>query len=247
MNDFYTEGTLIDSELNIKALSSREAMREAYENGEILEARAVLCDRDHNLHVRLGNGMRGIIPREECAMGIAYGSVRDIAIISRVNKPVCFSISGFYTENGREYARLSRKAVQERCISEYINTLRPGDIITARAIHFESFGAFCDIGCGICALLPIDNISISRIPHPSARLAVNGELRAAVASCENGRITLSLKELLGTWEENASDFCPGETVPGTIRSVESYGIFVELTPNLAGLAEYAPDVSAGQA
>jgi len=27
-------------------------------------------------------------------------------------------------------------------------------------------------------------------------------------------------------------------VPGIIRSIESYGIFVELTPNLAGLAEY---------
>ena len=55
---------------------------------------------------------------------------------------------------------------------------------------------------------------------------------------ENGRITLSQKELLGTWEENASKFAPGETVPGVIRSVEEYGIFVELAPNLAGLAEY---------
>ena len=37
--------------------------------------------------------------------------------------------------------------------------------------------------------------------------------------------------------ENAAKFAVGETVSGIVRSVESYGIFVELTPNLAGLAE----------
>ena len=62
---------------------------------------------------------------------------------------------------------------------------------------------------------------------------------------ENGRITLSHKELLGTWEENASLFSVGETVPGIVRSVEKYGIFVELTPNLAGLAEFSQGVEAG--
>jgi len=35
-------------------------------------------------------------------------------------------------------------------------------------------------------------------------------------------------------------------VAGIVRSVESYGIFVELTPNLAGLAELKENVHAGQ-
>ena len=54
---------------------------------------------------------------------------------------------------------------------------------------------------------------------------------------EHGRIFVSMRELLGTWEENASHFEAGQTVSGIIRSVESYGVFVELAPNLAGLAE----------
>ena len=33
---------------------------------------------------------------------------------------------------------------------------------------------------------------------------------------------------------------------GIVRNVESYGIFVELTPNLAGLAEYRDGLSVGQ-
>ena len=57
----------------------------------------------------------------------------------------------------------------------------------------------------------------------------------------NGRIFVSMRELLGTWEENANLYSPGQTVAGIIRSIESYGVFVELMPNLAGLAELRDD------
>ena len=98
----------------------------------------------------------------------------------------------------------------------------------------------------ISALLPIDSISVSRIPHPNARFSTGQNIRAIVKSCDElGRITLSHRELLGTWEENSAAFKAGETVPGIVRSVEKYGIFVELTPNLAGLAEYCDGVKDG--
>ena len=56
---------------------------------------------------------------------------------------------------------------------------------------------------------------------------------------DKGRICLSHKELLGTWEENIENFAVGQTVVGIIRGIESYGIFIELAPNLSGLAEAA--------
>ena len=72
------------------------------------------------------------------------------------------------------------------------------------------------------------------------------DIKAIIKTMENGRISLSHKELLGTWEQNAAGFAAGETVAGIVRSVENYGIFVELTPNLAGLAETRTGVRAGQ-
>mgnify|MGYP002230072907 FL=1 len=45
---------------------------------------------------------------------------------------------------------------------------------------------------------------------------------------------LTLRELLGTWSENAACFAAGETVVGIVRSVEEYGVFIEIAPNLAG-------------
>ena len=54
------------------------------------------------------------------------------------------------------------------------------------------------------------------------------------------------KELLGTWQENVSNFSVGETVRGIVRGIEDYGVFVELAPNLSGLAEYKEGVAVGQ-
>lgn len=247
MKKFMPEGLLISSGENLNLLTSKAFLKEAYYSGKIIEARAVMCDREHNLHVDLGV-MKGIIPREEGAIGISDGSVRDIAIISRVNKPVVFKITDFIEdETGRTTAILSRKQVQEECVREYISHLVVGDVIDAKVTHMESFGVFADIGAGVSALLPIDSISVSRIPHPSVRFKTGDEIKAVVKNIDSdNRITLSFKELLGTWEQNASEFSAGETVPGIIRSVEKYGVFVELKPNLAGLAEYVPDVRPGQ-
>ena len=243
---FHPEGVLIDLPENKAAMSSRAALAEAEKNQKILEAKAILCDSGHNLVVDLGC-MRGVIPREEGAIGIAEGNVRDIAIISRVNRPVSFVVDGFFTdENGNETALLSRRKAQDACRARFIDRLIPGDVIAARVTHLEPFGAFCDIGCGIAALMPIDAISISRINHPNERFCVDMAIRAVVRQNENGRITLSQKELLGTWEENAALFSPGETVRGFIRSVEPYGVFVELAPNLAGLAEPREDAQPGK-
>ena len=247
MKKYYPENHLITTQENKNVLMSKAAIKEAYYSGKIIEARATVCDKDHNLHVDLGV-MKGIIPREEGAMGIEDGSVRDIAIISRVNKPVMCRVIDFKTdERGETVAILSRRSVQLDCMRDYISKLIPGSVIDAVVTHMEPFGVFADIGAGISALMPIDSISVSRIPHPTARFTPGEKIRAVVKSIdENGRITLSYKELLGTWEENAAEFRAGETVPGIIRSVERYGIFVELKPNLAGLAEYVPGVEPGQ-
>ncbi len=245
-NVYRPEGVMLEANDSSSGFSMH-ALREAMEHKKILEARACVCDSSHNLIVELGC-CKGIIPREEAAIGIDDGSTRDIAIISRVNKPVCFFVTEIANDSDNTpYAVLSRKKAQEKCQQEYIGKLRLGDVINARVTHLESFGSFVDIGCGIASLIPIDAISISRISHPKDRFRIGQDIKAVVkAIAEDGRITLTHKELLGTWDENARSFEAGETVAGLIRSVEPYGVFVELTPNLAGLAEPREGAQTGQ-
>ena len=131
----------------------------------------------------------------------------------------------------------------------FLEHLTPGMVLTGRITRLESFGAFVDIGCGIVAILPIERISVSRISHPSQRFREGDKILAAVLSLDRQRrrITLTHRELLGTWMENASRFCPGETVRGIVRSVQPYGCFVELTPNLSGLADSREEPEPGDA
>lgn len=244
--DHKPEGMLMGTAENQRLISSAEGLLEALEKDITLEARALICTSSHDLIVALPCAS-AVIPREEAALGIAEGTTRDIAIISRVNKPVCFKVREVnINDNGSVSAVLSRRAAQEECMREYISGLRRGDIIEARITHLEQFGCFVDIGCGLPSLIPIDAISVSRISHPSDRFHCGQLIRAVVKSNENGRVCLTHKELLGTWEENAERFSAGEAVPGIVRSVEEYGIFVELAPNLAGLAEPRENISQGE-
>lgn len=247
MKDYHPEGTLINTDENKKYMTSEASLALAQSLEIILEANVIMCDAEHNLVVDLGV-MKGIIPRDEGAIGIREGKTRDIALISRVGRPVCFVVTDFSIDDtGRKYAILSRRAAQQKCLYHILDNMRVGDIVDARITHLETFGAFCDIGCGNVALLPIDAISVSRISHPQDRFFVGDTIKAIIKNIDtDNKITLSHKELLGTWEENAAAFSQGQTVSGVVRSIENYGIFVELTPNLAGLAEPKENVRVGQ-
>lgn len=255
---FLPEGTCEKTEHSLATLEK------ARSSGQILEAKAILCDSSHNLVVDLGD-LRGVIPRGEAALGIREGTVKDIAILSRVNKPVCFKVTDLLRRDqvsrccdapeafrpgtlSDPVALLSRRAAQQEVQEELLSRVRPGDILDARITHLESFGAFADIGCGIVGLISIENISVSRISHPADRFVRDQTVRVVVKEIdrEKKRFVLSHKELLGTWEENAAQFEIGQTVCGIVRSVEDYGIFVELAPNLAGLAESREGVRPGQ-
>ena len=241
---YLPEGRRLHTQENIRLTADAAGLLTAAAEQTVLEGLAVRCDGDHNLFVELPCG-EGMISRTEGAEGIAEGTTRDIALLARVGKPVCFTVKQVIESDGRVQALLSRRAAQERCRHAFLSHLTAGDILSARVTRLEPFGAFCDVGCGLSALLPIASLSVSRISHPADRVAVGEDIYAVVSSVENGRICLSMRELLGTWEENAARFAAGDTVAGIVRSVESYGVFVELAPNLAGLAERQDGLAVG--
>lgn len=247
MNQKYLpEGLLYGSAQNAQYISSVSGLEKAMRDGKILEAPAVMCDSEMNLYVDLGE-IRAVMPREEVALCRDGEELKPIAIITRVGKPVCFKVTSISEESGETIAYLSRRAAQIECKREFLGDLICGDIIKAKITHFENFGAFVDIGCGIPSLLSIDCISVSRISHPSDRFDIGEYIPVIIKSIdeENDRISVTHRELLGTWEENAASFESTQIVSGIVRSIESYGVFVELAPNLAGLAEFKSGVKVG--
>ena len=241
-NTYLPEGCLLNTPENQEYISSISGLERAFVEGKILESTVSFCDSSFRLHIEL-NGIMGIMDKEETLYCREGEHSKDIAIITRVGKPISFKVIGFRRENGIIVAVLSRRKAQEECQKEYLSSLCAGDIICARVTHLESVGAFVDIGCGLSSLLTVDSISVSRISHPRDRLSVGEEIYVVVKSRDeqSGRLYVSMKELLGTWEENAREFEVGQTVLGIVRSIEDYGVFIELAPNLAGLAEIRSD------
>ena len=240
MHAYRTEGSYRSA-----ARMTAAELRAAMANREILQSTALAFDTQRQLRFELG-GVKAVMPFAQCADGAENGTVRDIAVLTRVGRPTCFVIESLDTdETGQPVYRLSRAEAQRMCKADYLDALQPGDILPCTVTHIEPFGAFCDVGC---ALLPIDCMSVSRISSPADRVSVGQQILCAIKNRDlQGRFVLTIRELLGTWEENAAGFTVGETVVGIVRSVEEYGTFIEIAPNLAGLAESCADLTPGQA
>ena len=224
-------------------------LRQAMEDQTILQGLTIRCDGKRDLTVRFG-GYEGTIPRTDAVHPSISGAERDIAALSRVGKPTCFTVTDIHIDGGgKPHLTLSRRAAQEQAIAYLLEHSTPGCVLPARVTHLESFGAFVDLGCGVTSLIPTENLSVSRVTHPSDRFRVGQDILAAVTDIDAPacRFYLTHKELLGTWLENAAGFSPGDAVPGIARGVKEYGIFVELTPNLSGLAEIHEGVLPGDA
>lgn len=246
MQQFLPEGKILTTARNRAVCADLPSLRRAMEQREVLEGVAQSCSALHDLTVEVGQ-FTGIIPYRETALGIAEGKTRDIAILSRVGKPVSFFVTDISGDEEAPKLILSRREVQRTAMQWFLTHVLPGTPVPVVVTHLEPFGIFVDIACGIPSMIGMENCSVSRLHDPRERFREGQELWAVVTGSdpEAQRIYLSHKELLGTWEQNAAQFEAGMTVPGCVRSIRDYGIFVELTPNLSGLAEPRPGLREG--
>ena len=96
MQTFRTEGNYRSAD----RLSPAE-LRAAIASREILQSTALAFDTQRQLRFDLG-GVKAVMPFGQCADGAESGTVRDIAVLTRVGRPTCFVIEGMKTgENGQ--------------------------------------------------------------------------------------------------------------------------------------------------
>lgn len=130
------------------------------------------------------------------------------------------------------------------------SNLREGMIVKGKIKNIKPYGAFVEIEGGKTGLLYIEDISVARIKTPYERFQIGQNINIMIKSIDEttNRITLSYKELLGTWEENAKTIQEGTILKGIARETEKFnnGIFIELKPNLVGLAEYKDNINFGE-
>lgn len=206
------------------------------------------CDENYNLHIKLNNGLEGVIPRKEVeAFNLdENGLPKTNLCVGKVHKYVQFKIK---EKEGNNYI-LSRKDAQNEVLDYVKKDLQEGQVVNGIVKNITPYGAFIDIGGGIVGLVHIEDLSVARIKTPYERIKIGQKLNIVVKSIDRkqGRINLSYKEQLGTWEENANNFKVGMKIQGIVRETEKNknGIFIELAPNLVGMAEYEEGLNYGE-
>lgn len=128
--------------------------------------------------------------------------------------------------------------------------LQENMILSGTIKSIQPYGVFVEIQGGIVGLMHIEDISIARIKTPFERFKIGQNIDVMIKSIDrqSNKIIFTHKELLGTWEDNVKYFEEGTRVTGVARETEKNknGIFIELRPNLVGLAEYKDNIEYGQ-
>ena len=156
-----------------------------------------------------------------------------------VGKRLSFKIQEF-KEKGRSIL-VSNRAIYEEArakrLEELKQTLQEGMVISGPITSIQSFGAFVDLG-GIQALLPVSEISRSRVEDIQALLSVGQEIKASILKIDwrNERISLSMKSLLADpWETVKEKYPEGSRHTGKVVRLADFGAFVSLEPGIDGL------------
>lgn len=146
-----------------------------------------------------------------------------------------------YADNGRNIVLSRRRLLEEhaaRAAEEARKKIVPDAVVSGTVASLADFGAFIDLG-GVQGLVPLSEISHSRLAKPADRLQVGEPVTVKVLKIDEqkGKVTLSLKALEGDpWAPvTAGQLRERQIISGRIARAMDFGIFVELLPGVDGL------------
>jgi len=131
---------------------------------------------------------------------------------------------------------VSEKAVWEEKQKNVISKYSVGDVVEGEVSALADFGAFIKFDI-LEGLVHISEIAWQRIDHPKNLLKVGDQVRAEIIGIEGSKIFLSMKKLVDDpWKMVDERYRVGQKVKGTVLKVNPFGFFVELDPEIHGLA-----------
>lgn len=138
---------------------------------------------------------------------------------------------------GEEKIVVSEKAVWETKQESVLAKYKIGDAVEGAVTAVTDFGAFIRFEENLEGLVHISEIAWQRIDHPRDVLKVGDRVRAEIINIEGSKIFLSMKKLIDDpWKSVAAKYKVGQSVKGRVLKINPFGLFVELDPDIHGLA-----------
>lgn len=222
-------------------------LRKAMETKKTLSGYCVQALEDGTLEIKLGNNIRGFIPREEVTYKVEKdGQVHLGKCQNRVGLFVSFKVRGLKQEdNGEIVVALSRKAAVIEVNERYAKDLKVGDVLEGVITGMQPYGAFVDIGGDVSGIVAVRDITKVIISHPSEAIKLGQRVTVVLKSVDKKpdgslTVTFSREQLLPGWEDIDKYYKQGATVVGKVKNIWDTGVFVELSESFEGLADFVP-------
>ena len=238
----------VKRKVNSKNLSLEE-LQNIKENQQVLDMYIEEIDENLNMIGKIGKNVKAIIPRGEASSVVGEdGLVEEKFIVNKVGKvlPVC--IKEIVQNNDGIELIMSKRLLELKVRKWMYMHLKPGVKLRRYSCWFKRLCCFVDVGGGVTGILKLHDMSDSRLTNASDMFKLGQRINVVVKKYDRdtGRIELTYKELLGTFEENVKDFKEGDIVEGIVRNRIKSGVFVELKPNVIGIAEHVNGIESNQ-
>lgn len=233
---------------NSKKLTLEE-LQNIKDNQQVLDMYIEEVDENLNMIGKIGKDVKAIIPRGEASSVVGEdGLVEEKFIVNKVGKvlPVCIK-DIIQDENGLHLI-MSKRILELKVRKWMYMHLKPGIKLRGIVVGLKDYAAFVDVGGGVTGILKLQDMSDSRLTNASDMFKLGQRINVVVKRYDRdtGRIELSYKELLGSFEENVKEFKEGDIVEGIVRNRIKSGVFVELKPNVIGIAEHVNGIESNQ-
>jgi len=208
-----------------------ERARALLEKREVIELEVVSSNRG-GLIVQLGR-LRGFIPASQLSPSRCVPRISDPSCSEVLAQLVETRLQVRVIEADQERNRLilSERAAEahqeEERRSQFLASLREGEVRRGRVSNLTNFGAFVNLG-GVDGLVHLSEISWKRVDHPNEVLEVGQEVEVTVLSVdqERQRVALSMKRLEpDPWTTVGERYQAGQLVEGRITRLTRWGAF----------------------
>jgi len=132
---------------------------------------------------------------------------------------------------------VSEKAAWEESQEKVVSKYKVGDRIKGKITAVTDFGVFVEFDKKMEGLVHISELAWQRIDDPRDFIKVGDNVEAEIINIEGTKIFLSMKKLKeDPWVHVYDKYKVNEIVEGKVLKANPFGLFVELDPDIHGLA-----------
>ena len=224
-------GNLIVSRERARKMKIWEKLEKAFENKEEVQGQIIS---------KIKGGFVVNVQSSLCFLPGSQVDLKPLKNISHLMKEPqrfmivkCDKIRGNIVVSRRSILENMKNASKDEKLSKF----KVNDIVEGVVKNIVDYGAFLDVD-GYDVLLHVNEISYSRVNHPSDLLEISQHIRVKIIKIDEDtkRVSVSLKLLApDPFETNINNYKVGGIYPATVMKITEYGCFMSLEPGLEGL------------